>query len=311
MSPAPPPFPRLTIFGCGYVGSAVAAAALAHGWQVTAMTRNADTATRLRARGIAVVVGDLSRRDWHDAIDPEQDFVLNSVSSAGGGLPGYWQSYVEGTKSILNWTKSAPGVTYVYTSSTSVYPQHEGEIVDEESSVGGGSSASEPLLEAERLVTTSACFARWFILRLSGIYGPGRHYLLDQLRAGANEFPGTGIHRLNLAHRDDVASAITACFSAPGNIRDQIFNISGDVAVSKAEVTTWLANQINVPVPRFVGDPDGPPVDVTVRTRGRSGPVPDRVFNNQRIKSELGWRPQYPDFRDGYQAILDEEKTKK
>lgn len=304
MSPPSANTKRLVILGCGYVGSAVVPLALARGWHVAALTRNADTARHLRASGVDVVVADLAANEWHTQIDPRADFILNTVSSAGGGLPGYWHSYVQGTESVLRWAGEANEATYVYTGSTSVYPQRTGEIVDEEAPVGGGAESSAALLQAEELVRSANCFARWFILRLAGLYGPGRHYLLDQLRAGATEFPGTGTHRLNLVHRDDVAAAIMACFEAPDDVRDRVFNVAGDTAVPKAEVAAWLAGQIGVPPPRFVGDEEGPAVDVTRRVRGRSGPVPDRVISNQRIKNVLGWRPQYPDFRDGYRAIL-------
>lgn len=298
------PARRLLIFGCGYVGSAVAAAARARGWRVVALTRSAERAAALRESGVEVIEAALESDAWHRAISREQDCVVNCVSSGGGGLAGYRRSYVEGTQSILAW--AAPGVpaTYVYTSSTSVYPQGEGEIVTEDSRVGGGSEAATPLLEAEQLVRDAKCFSRWFILRLAGIYGPGRHFLLDQLRAGATEFPGTGAHRLNLIHRDDIVAAVFACLLARSEVRDTIFNVAGDVAARKDEVAAWLAAQIGRDRPTFVRDAPAASRDHGATVRGRSGPAPDRLISNARLKQALGWRPQFPEFRDGYRAIL-------
>ncbi len=301
--------PRILIFGCGYVGGAVANVALARGWIVTALTRNAEKAEALASRGVEVIQADLADTAWHARVERRQDIVLNCVSSGGGGLAGYRHSYVEGMKSILAW--AAPGVpaTFIYTGSTSVYPQGDGAIVTEDSPVGeGGSEAAAPLLEAERLVRESNCFARWFVLRLAGIYGPRRHYLLDQLRAGATVFPGTGTHRLNLVHRDDIVSAILACAAAPAGVRDAIFNVADGMPVPKAEVTQWLAQQLERVAPTFARDSGELPPEVP-RVRGRSGPVPDRYISNAKITQTLGWQPRYADYRAGYGQIFAEEKS--
>lgn len=299
---------KLLIFGCGYIGSAVAAVARKRGWEVTALTRNHDKARMLADSGCRVVEADLADLSWHSRVSHDQSYILNSVSSGGQGLEGYRHSYVEGTRSILKWAQGRVPATYVYTGSTSVYPQHSGERVDEASEVGGGSAASGPLLQAEDLVRSSECFARWFLLRIAGIYGPGRHYLLDQLRSGATEFPGTATHRLNLAFREDIVSAIMACFDAVEGIRNCVFNVSGDTAISKREVVDWLAGTLGLAPPVFVGDSPGKVHENSSR-RGRSGPVPDRVIANDRIKETLGWRPRFPDFRDGYRRIFEIETT--
>jgi nucleoside-diphosphate-sugar epimerase len=152
------------------------------------------------------------------------------------------------------------------------------------------------------MVQASACFRRWFVLRLAGIYGPGRHVLLDQLRAGATELPGTGTHRLNLVHRDDIVAAVLACATAPDSVRNAIFNVAGDTAAPKSEVTAWLAKQLGRVPPTFAQDGRLPPG--VPRRRGKSGPVPDRLISNARLKQTLGWRPQFPDFRDGYRQIF-------
>src|SRR4051794_36558855 len=118
------PAKRLIIFGCGYVGSAVARRAVQAGWKVRALTRNPEKAAALRNQGIDVVVADLASQAWHATFAAGADFVLNAVSSGGAGLEGYRHSYVEGMRSLLSWIRAgAPVGTLVYTSSTSVYPQ--------------------------------------------------------------------------------------------------------------------------------------------------------------------------------------------
>lgn len=287
---------RLVIFGCGYVGAEVARQAVARGLRVTALTRNPLKAAELEKIGVASVVADLAGHDWHAQIAGAPDLGLNCVSSGGGGIEGYRRSYVEGMRSIRQWARErgAPG-TLIYTSSTSVYPQGDGMHVDETAltEIAGAEPGERPaaLMETERLVADTGA-GRSFVLRLAGIYGPGRHHLLEQVRVG--EVAGRDDHRLNLAHRADIAAAVWAGLGAEPAAAGGIYNVADDGAATKGEVVAWLAQQLGVPGPRFTGQPAG----------GRRSVTPDRVIVNERLKRELGWRPQYPTFREGYGEIL-------
>lgn len=291
---------HLVIFGCGYVGRALAAAARVAGAEVTAMTRNPRTAAELSREGIEVVVGDLAASDWHSAITRAVEFVVNCVSSGGGTTEDYRRSYVMGTQSILTWLAARPQAvaTFVYTSSTSVYPQGSGAIVDEAAATGDGPFNGQILLESENLLRAASANAvrRSFVLRLAGIYGPGRHYLLDQLRGGATEIAGDPGHRMNLAHRDDIVAAIIACLNAPPAISSFVFNVADGAPAPKGEVVRWLAEQLGVPAPGFGG--------ATSSHRRAGQPVPDRIISSSKIQRELGWRPRYADYRAGYAELL-------
>lgn len=288
---------RLVIFGCGYVGAAVARAALAAGARVEALTRNPEKAASLRSAGVSpVVVAELGSTEWHAQIAPAPDFVVNCVSS--GGPDQYWQSYVVGMQSILSWAvATGPVGTMVYTSSTSVYPQGEGAVVDETAWAPGATPNGRIISESEVLLKAApaAAIRRHFILRLAGIYGPGRHHLLDQLRAGADTLNGSGEHRLNLAHRDDIVAAILACLAAPADQAGGIFNVADDAPASRAEVVAWLCARLGRPVPAFDG---------SATTRRGGAPMPDRIISAAKIQWELGWRPRYPDFMAGFGEIL-------
>ncbi len=296
---------HLVVFGAGYVGGAVAREAVRLGARVTALTRNPAKVAALAADGCDVVVDELASEAWHGKIERANgsvDFVLNCVSSGGGGIEGYRQSYVEGMKSILAWAGGALGAsggvgTFVYTSSTSVYSQSGGARVDESAPVGEAVGTPAVLLEAEEWLrgATAVARRRWFILRLAGIYGPGRHRLLDQLRAGETEIDGRGEHRLNLIHRDDIVSAVLGAFAAPEAVANEIFNVADEGAVAKSEVVGWLASQLGRPVPSFTG----------AAVAGRRVGTPDRVIANDKIKAALGWSPRYADFRAGYRALLE------
>jgi len=286
---------RLVVLGCGYVGSAVAREAVARGLTVTALTRNAERATELTAGGVECVVASLADDAWHGRIAGGADFVLNCVSAGGGGVAGYRESYGRGMESVIAWSRArGPAGAMVYTSSTSVYAQDAG-VVDEAAALDRAGERAGILVEAEELLrhATDAA-ARRVVLRVAGIYGPGRHHLLDQLRAGATELPGRGEHRLNLAHRDDIVTAVWAAFGAEATDASETFNVADDAPAPKAEVVAWLAARIGVAVPRFTGEAGG----------GRRERVPDRVVSNARLKAALGWAPRYPSFRDGYEKIL-------
>lgn len=288
---------RLVIFGCGYVGSALADAALAQGARVTALTRNPEKAAALRARGIAVVEADLASGAWHAQIE-RADFVANTVSAAAPTPEGYRASYVEGTRSILAWAARVPIGTLVYTSSTGVYPQGGGGRVDETASTDGASPTGRVLIEAENLLRTAdrAAIGRSFVLRCAGIYGPGRHYLLNALRAGQTRFAGEPGFRMNLIHRDDIVAAILACFGASAGIGSEVFNLSDGTPATRAELVGWLAGEIGAPEPQFDGA-------VTSARKGGE-PTPDRIIVAEKIRRTLGWAPAYPDFRAGYRPLL-------
>ena len=304
---------RLVIFGCGYVGSAVAERAMAGGAAVTAVTRNLEAAARLRARGIAAVVADLASDVWHPTVPSAPDFALNCVSSGGGDVEAYRQSYLAGMESVARWAATHGAVgTFVYTSSTSVYP-HDGGVrvgetaekplaVEEGRPVSGEEDSGQAPLNtrAEILRATEHCifrngaaFRRWFVLRLAGIYGPGRRHLVGQVQAGA--VSGLSNYHLNLVHRDDIVSAIAACFAAPPQVANETFNLADDGEARKAEIVAWLAQRLGVPSPTFTGIP----------VAGRRTVTPDRVIANGKIKRVLGWAPRFPTFREGYDAMLE------
>jgi nucleoside-diphosphate-sugar epimerase len=292
---------RLVVFGAGYVGGELARQALVRGMEVTTLTRNAEQAAALAVLGAGAVVADLAGEGWHERIAGGAEFVANCVSAGGGGVDGYRRSYVEGMTSILAWARTRGAVgTLVYTGSTSVYPQDGGAIVDETVPTEGTGERARLLLEAEAQLrapekTDSPAILpcrRWFILRLAGIYGPGRHHLLEQVRVG--ETGGRGDYHLNLIHRDDIVAAMWAVLGAPPLVANEIFNVADDNAASKAEITAWLAAQLGVSAPRFTGEP----------AAGRRTVTPDRIIANTKLKTRLGWQPRYRSFREGYANLL-------
>jgi nucleoside-diphosphate-sugar epimerase len=119
-------------------------------------------------------------------------------------------------------------------------------------------------------------------------------HLVNQVRAG--EVSGRSEHHLNLAHRDDIAAAVWACFGASPEIKNEILNVADDGAARKADVVAWLAARLGKPVPRFTG----------VAAEGRAAVTPDRIVSSRKLKTLLDWRPRFPSFRAGYENMLSE-----
>ena len=300
------------VFGAGYVGGALARRAVAAGWSVTALTRNAETAAGLRAAGCAVVVADLAGDGWWSA--PElaggAARVAVTVASGGGGPEAYRRSYVEGLRSVVGWARNraatrggggAGGVggggegSLIYTSSTTVYPQDGGVRVTEADPVGGEAETTRALIEAERLAGEWPGAAT--VLRLAGIYGPGRMHLVEQVRGG--EVAGRAEAHLNLVYRDDILDAMEAVWEAgerrgAGGEGAEVFNLADQGAATKGEVAAWLAERLGVAAPRFTGLPAG----------GRRAVTPDRSVDAGRAAAVLGWRARHRTFREGYAEML-------
>ena len=287
------------IFGCGYVGTALAQHLISHGVRVGALTRNPDKAARLRELGISEVIeAELDSRDWHYRISDRYLAVVNCVSSAGGGIDGYLKSYFNGQQSILEWAKSQSIMTYVYTSSTSVYPQDEGMVVDEEADTSNAQPAGRVILDSEQLLAKADYLGRWFVLRLVGIYGPGRHYLLDQLRETNSKISGSGEYALNMIHLEDIVGAICATLRANQHVESGIFNISDDTPSLKVDVLTWLAKELDLPPPNFNLS------EVSEGLKHRGGRVLHRLVSNAKARERLDWQPRYPSYREGYAGFL-------
>jgi len=290
---------HLAVFGAGYVGGALAREALAAGLRVTALTRNAETAAGLRAAGAAVIVGELGSAAWWPELAGEVDLVAVTVAAGGGGVEGYRRSYVEGLRSITGWARGAVETSgrvppLVYTSSTSVYPQDGGVRVTEADAVGGAAETTQALIEAEQVAAAWPGAAT--VLRLAGIYGPGRTHLIEQVRSG--EVAGRPDMHLNLIYQDDIVAGLWAAFGEAvgraAGAKAKVLNLADEGAATKGEVAAWLAERLGLAMPRFTGLPAG----------GRRAVTPDRIVEASRARAELGWRAAKRTFREGYVDVL-------
>ena len=298
---------KLLILGYGYLGEYVARSALERGWKVIGVTRNPERVEALEEMGGVGFRGNVNEDEWHGVADTSFDFVLNCVSSAGNGLEGYRVSYVEGNRSLASWME-AVGFEgrAVYTSSVSVYPDAEGSLLDEECVRPPDTERGRVMLESEAIFLGVGGEASKCVLRLGGIYGPGRGMLLNRLRERPSRLEGAGGYHLNLIRTEDIVSAILGIFES-GNRIEGVFNVVDDEPVLKSEIVAWTAKRLGYEPPTFVGEAS---LEATGRGSHRrldGGRAANRRLSNSKLKAAMEWSPQYPSFREGFDEILGRE----
>jgi nucleoside-diphosphate-sugar epimerase len=203
--------------------------------------------------------------------------------------------YLQGTRNLVEWLQAAPPRKFVYTSSTSVYNQSDGTVVTETSPANPRTETGRVLVETESVLLESAT-QRGFpavILRVAGIYGPGRGYWFNQYVNGSAVIEGKGERVLNMIHRDDVAGAVMAALQH--GQRGEIYNAVDDEPVTQLGFFQWLSGSLRKPLPPFV--PEDP---ASALKRG----LTSKRVSNQRLKLGLGYQFKYPTFREGYAAEL-------
>ncbi len=277
---------KIAVLGCGYVGAEFARQAKAAGHEVLGVVRSEASRDKLRAEGLAAEAFDLYAGDW--AMLPKQfDAVVYAASTGGGGPEAYALAYDVGVKRALAWARGVGAEAFAFTSSTGVYRQDDGTLVDEESIVGGAPTA-DAILGGERAVLSSG-FTKARVLRFGGLYGPGRHHMVDQLRRGESVIGGRVDHYINYLHRDDAASSVLAALvGGPAGAR--VYNVGDGCPVTKEALARWIAERLGQSAPVF--DPSAP-AGPRVAKGGRT--QPSRIVATGRIRAELGWKPAFAD----------------
>lgn len=286
---------KIAVLGCGYVGAEFARQAHAAGHDVVGVVRSEASRDKLRAEGLVAEAFDLQTGDW-SVLPARFDAVVYAASTGGGGPEAYALAYDVGVKRALAWARAVGAHSFVFTSSTGVYRQDDGGVVDEASPVGGAPTA-DAILGGERAVLASG-FAKARVLRFGGLYGPGRHHLVDQLRRGDNVIGGRVDHFINYLHRDDAASSILASVvGGPAGAR--VYNVGDGKPVTKEALARWIAQRLGGAEPIFdASAPAGPRVAKGGRTQ------PNRIVATGLIRAELAWNPRYSDVFAGLAELF-------
>lgn len=290
--------PRLFCFGLGYSATRFARGLLADGWGIAGTCQSPDRWDELAAAGIGVFTFD----QGHPLAEPEK--ALSDTTHLLCSIPPGEDKdpVLEAHQSDIRAIKGLQWVGYL--SSTGVYGDAKGAIVDETSPLNPSSNRSRRRTEAEAawLALGEDSGIPVHVFRLAGIYGPGRS-ALDQVRAGRARRISKPDHMFSRIHVDDIAVVLRASmdrpYSGPGS--GAVYNVCDDEAASPVDVNGFACELL---------DREPPPVIPFEEARKDMSPMglsfwqDNRRVDNRRIKEELGVTLTYPDYRAGLRAIL-------
>ena len=242
------------IFGCGYLGERVARKWREAGHTVAVVTRSDSRADVFRQTGYEVIVADITRPETLKRL-PAAESVLFAVGFDRASKSSIQQVYADGMSNVLAALPSETG-RLIYISTTGVYGPADGGWVDEATVPDPHREGGQASLDAEKRIAAHSLGSRSVILRLAGIYGPGRVPYIRELRAG-EPIPARTSGWLNLIHVEDAAAVAVA--AAEARLAKVRCYVSDGVPVERGEYYSEVARQISAPPPRFVEpDPNSP-----------------------------------------------------
>ncbi len=279
----------LLSFGHGYSAGALARILLPQDWRIIGTTRSEDKATGLMAEGV-------EPRIWPGAdMIPALNAATHLLISAAPGEDGdpvltALQDEIAARAGQFEWVG--------YLSTTGVYGDHQGDWVDEATSLNPST---------KRGIARVAAEAAWadipdlplHIFRLAGIYGLGRGPFSKVRNGTARRIikPGQVFSRTHVA---DIARVLAASIARPNP--GAAYNVCDDDPAPPEDVIAYAAELLGVPVPEAE---DFATADMT--PMARSFYAESKKVRNDRIKDELGVELLYPDYRSGLKALLAQE----
>jgi nucleoside-diphosphate-sugar epimerase len=282
---------RLLIFGLGYTGTAIGAAAAEADFAVTATSRQPGLSG---PAGVAVIPFDAAEA----AIAAATHIVATAAPDAGGDpvLARYGAAIAAARD--LRWIG--------YLSSTGVYGDRGGGWVDE---------ASAPAPRSRRALARRAAEQAWEaagagrgtpvdLIRLAGIYGPGRSPF-DDLRAGRARRIDKPGHAFGRIHRTDIAQGVLAAMRQAASLDGlRVLNFNDDAPAEPALVVEEAARLLGLPAPPLVPFAEA---EAAMTAMGRSFWAESRRVHGARTQAMLGYAWRFPSFREGLRAILADE----
>ena len=280
---------HLIVVGLGYCGTAIAAGAAGLGWRVTATSRN--PAVQTAPPRVDLVAFDAAGPTLGEATHLVQTAAPNEDGDPALACFGE----IIGANPRLRWAG--------YLSTTGVYGDRDGGWVDEDTPVGPGAVRAQRRVAAEQAWVAALPDAAVDLLRVAGIYGPGRS-AFDDLRAGRARRVQKPGHLFGRIHRDDIAAAVLAAMQQDRPPGPRVLNLADDEPAASADVTAEAARLLNMAPPPLV------PFEAafaSMTSMGRSFWTENRRVRSEKTQQRLGLRWRYPTYREGLRAILQQE----
>lgn len=277
--------------GCGDLGTEAGLRFAAAGHRVVGWRRSPEKLPL----GIEGVAADLSAADL-PPIPADTTAVVVAVAADSPSEAAYRTAYVDGLAHVLD-ALERDGVTprcVLFVSSTAVYGDADGGWVDESTTPAPGGFSGRILREAEDLLRERlrGTGTAGIVLRLGGIYGPGRTRLIDQVRSGSATVPHVP-RWTNRIHRDDAAAAIVHLMTMESMPAPAYVGVD-DHPAQLGDVLRFLAAELGLPEPATAPADDA---------RGGDARGGNKRCSNALLRS-TGFQFMFPTFREGYREVL-------
>lgn len=291
------------VVGCGYLGRRVAQRWSDAGDQVAAVTRSGERARALGQAGWLAVEADVllphTLETMKDVV-PELDSAVYAVGYDRSSSVAIDDVYAGGLQNVLDHLPATTG-RVIYISSTGVYGPADGRWVDEQTPPNPRRAGGRASLAAEKVLANHRLGKQSAILRLAGIYGPGRVPHHKPLRAGEPiGAPEQGW--LNLIHVADAAAIVVAVdvWLAGRQVADgpHVFCVSDGNPVVRGEYYREAARLIGAPPPRFTMPDDDSPAAARAAS--------DKRVSNEKLCRIIGPKFDFPSYRAGLAQVADE-----
>ncbi|RYY01358.1 MAG: SDR family oxidoreductase [Gammaproteobacteria bacterium] len=280
---------QVLIVGCGDIGQRLAKSLPYEFYNVTGLRRNPPA----DAEFLRYQTCDVTDANQLDQI-LKQSFavIVISMTPSERSDAGYQKAYVQTSQLLIDslGAQELKPRLIIFISSSAVYGQVDGSWVDENSATDPEGFSGKRLLEAEAIIQKSGFNNT--IVRFSGIYGPNRNRLIEQVRQSkASASP----HITNRIHADDCARSLAHLIEADrkGQSLAPVYLATDSAPTPMLEVVTWIAEQMGVK--EFLSSD-------AVNERG------NKRCSNQRLL-DSGFEFTYPTYREGYAAVSAELKV--
>lgn len=290
---------KVLIAGFGDVGQQLARELLKAGHQVWGIKRSPLPGFAAQAN-CKLILADLTKAEsLQEQIPQDIDFLVYCPTPDANQRTedGYRNIFIDGLRNVLDSLNASRLQRAFFISSTGVYGQSQGEWVDEESETLPERFSGRVLLKAEGLLQQQSVPAT--VIRLAGIYGPGRHQLLKKVLQGKPVEQPLAVYT-NRIHRDDAARMIHFLIEQDNKnkVVDAVYIGVDDKPCSKDEIATWLFQHLSS---KFDLQPDQP-----LQNKDEQRNInQNKRCSNQKIK-QAGFVFKYADYTLGYKAVLDQ-----
>jgi NAD dependent epimerase/dehydratase family enzyme len=275
---------HMLFFGFGFSAEALAKRLDPAVWKITGTSRSAAGAGKITALGHdGVVFSDMN------AIPDDVTHIVTSVPPDADGDPVL-------RKFSDQFAARAAGFEWVaYLSTTGVYGDHGGAWVDEDTPLTPNTERGHRRQSAEN-AWAQLHGLPVHIFRLAGIYGPGRN-VLENLKDGTSRRVIRRGQVFSRIHVEDIAGILAASMARPNPGR--AYNVADDEACPPQDVIAYGAALLRMePPPEIAFE------DAELSPMARSFFMDSKRVSNVRVKAELGFRFQFPNYRVGLKSLV-------